>query len=232
MRRLGAGPNAEGLRTARELLKFVPSHHYLISPTGKLPHDLADDAGVVDMLLHPQDRAYSVPDIMEFVAAAGLIFFGWSDNTLYCADRFLSGEMLERVLALPAAEQWAVIDNLAALNWGTIFSSGSPKARASLLASIQMIMSYVPHVRSGIKLAGEANALILTRPSPQGEVITPMSRSEALLLEQIDGKKSISEILSHALFARSEPEQRANFARAVCERMWRSGHLLFGRYGS
>ena len=68
------------------------------------------------MLLHPQDRAYSVPEIMEFVAAAGLIFFGWSDNALYCADRFLSGEMLERVLALPAAEQWAVIDNLAVLN--------------------------------------------------------------------------------------------------------------------
>ena len=68
------------------------------------------------MLLHPQDRAYAVPEIMEFVAAAGLIFFGWNDNTLYCADRFLSGEMLERVLALPAAEQWAIVDNLTVLN--------------------------------------------------------------------------------------------------------------------
>jgi len=47
--------------------------------------------------------------------------------------------------------------------------------------------------------------------------------------EQIDGKKRVSEILSHALFAPFEPEQRTNFARAVCERMWRSGHLLFGR---
>lgn len=49
------------------------------------------------------------------------------------------------------------------------------------------------------------------------------------MLEQIDSRKTISDILSHASFARSEPEQRANFARAVCERMWRSGHLLFGR---
>jgi hypothetical protein len=121
-------------------LKFVPSHHYLISPTGKLPHDLADDAEVVDMLLHPQDRAYSVPEIMEFVAAAGLIFFGWSDNALYCADRFLSGEMLERVLALPAAEQWAAIDNLTVLNDRHDFFVRKPKARASLLVSIQMII--------------------------------------------------------------------------------------------
>ena len=174
-----------------------------------------------------------MPDIMEFVAAAGLIFFGWSDNALYCADRYLSGEMLERVLALPAAEQWAVIDNLTVLNDRHDFFVRKPQSTRFLTRfDTDDYLSYVPHVRSGIKLAGEVNALILTRPSPQGEVITPISRSEALLLEQIDGKKSISEILSHASFTRSEPEQRMNFARAVCERMWRSGNLLFGRSGS
>ena len=40
------------------------------------------------------------------------------------------------------------------------------------------------------------------------------------MLEQIDSRKSISEILSHLLFARSAPRQRAHFARVVCERMW------------
>jgi 2-polyprenyl-3-methyl-5-hydroxy-6-metoxy-1,4-benzoquinol methylase len=233
LRRLGAGQNAEGLGMARELLKFVPSHHYLISPTGKRPHDLAEDAGIVDMLLHPQDRAYSVPDIMEFVAAAGLIFFGWSDNTLYCADRFLSGEMLERVLALPAAEQWAVVDNLTVLNDRHDFFVRKPQNTRFLTRfDTDDYLLYVPHVRSGIKLAGDVNALILTRASPRGAVITPISRSEALLLEQIDGNKSISEILSHAVFTPFGPEQRNNFARAVCERMWRSGHLLFGRAGA
>ncbi|MGH6712878.1 MAG: class I SAM-dependent methyltransferase [Bradyrhizobium sp.] len=230
LRRLGAGPDAEGLRVARELLRFVPSRHYLISTTGKLPQDLADDAGIVDMLLHPQDRAYSVPEIMEFVEAAGLIFFGWSDNALYCADRFLSGEMLERVLALPAAEQWAVVDNLAALNSRHDFFVRKPEsARRLTRFDTDDFLSYVPLVRSGVKLAGEANSLILTRPSLEGEVITPISRSEALLLEQADGNKSISRILSNAMFVRSEPEQGKNFARAVFERMWRSGHLLFGR---
>ena len=218
---------------ARELLKLIPSHHYLISTTGKLPNDLADDAGIVDMLLHPQDRAYAVPDIMELIETAGLIFFGWNDNAPYCADRFLSGEMLERVLALPAAEQWAVIDNLNVLNDRHDFFVRRPQSTCFLTRfDTDDYLSYVPRVRSGVKLAGEVNALILTRPSPQGEVITPISRSEALLLEQADGNKSISEIMSHALFMRSEPEQRKKFAHAVFERMWRSGHLLFGRSGS
>jgi len=230
LRRLGAGPDAEGLGMARELLKFVPSHHYLFEPTGKLPNDLAEDAGIVDMLLHPQDRAYSVPEIMDFVAAAGLIFFGWNDNADYCADRFLSGEMLEKVLALPAAEQWAIVENLALLNSRHDFFVRKPhSARFLTRFDTNDYLSYVPHVRSGVKLAGNANALVLTRAAPHGTVVTPISKSEALLLEQIDSNKSISEILSHALFARSEPEQRTSFARAVCERMWRSGHLLFGR---
>lgn len=230
LRRLGAGQDAEGLKLARELLKFVPSYHYLISTTGKLPNDLADDAGIVDMLLHPQDRAYSVPEIMELVEAAGLIFFGWNDNALYCADRFLSGEMLERVLALPAAEQWAVVDNLAVLNSRHDFFVRKPQsARFLTRFDTDDYLSYVPHVRSGTRLAGEVNSLVVTRAAPHGEVITPISRAEALLLEQADGNKSISEILSHSLFARLEPEQRTNFARDAFERMWRSGHLLFGR---
>jgi len=127
----------------------------------------------VDMLLHPQDRAYSVPEIMELVEAAGLIFFGWSDNALYCADRFLSGEMLERVLALPAAAQWAVIDNLAVLNSRHDFFVRKPESTRFLTRfDTDDYLSYVPRIRSGAKLAGEVNSLIVTRPSPHGEVIT------------------------------------------------------------
>jgi SAM-dependent methyltransferase len=230
LRRLGAGLDAEGLGLARELLKFVPQHHYLFEATGKLPIDLAQDAGIVDMLLHPKDRAYSVPEIMELVAAAGLIFFGWNDHADYCADRYLSGDILARVLALPAVEQWAIVENLALLNSRHDFFVRKPQsARFLTRFDTDDYLSYVPHVRAGVKLAGDANAPVLTRATPLGTVVTPISRSEALMLEQIDSRKRISDILSLPLFARSAPEQRMDFARAVCERMWRSGHLLFGR---
>jgi SAM-dependent methyltransferase len=233
LRRLGAGPDADGLRMAHELLKFVPPGHYLTSPTGKLPQDLADDAGIVDMLLHPQDRAYSVPEVMQFVEAAGLIFFGWNDNAPYCADRFLHGQMLEKVLALPIPEQWAIVDNLAALNSRHDFFVRKPQsARFLIRFDTDDFSSYVPHVRSGAGLAGNASALVVTRSSPEGAVITPISRAEALLLEQADGNRSVSEILSHPVFAQLKPPQRTNFARETCERMWRAGHLLFGRAGA
>lgn len=236
LRQLGAARNAEGVRIARDLLKFIPPRHYLISATGKLPNDIGEDAvdaGIVDMLLHPQDRAYAVPEVMQFVEAAGLTFFGWSDNALYCADRFLTGEMLDRVLALPLVEQWAVVDNLAALNSRhDFFVRKPPSARFLVRFDTDEYLSYVPHVRSGVRLAGDANSLVLTRGSVEGEVITPISRSEALLLEQINGSKRIADIMSHATIEESSPEQKAASVRAVFERMWRSGHLLFGRSAS
>ncbi|MDP3689553.1 bifunctional 2-polyprenyl-6-hydroxyphenol methylase/3-demethylubiquinol 3-O-methyltransferase UbiG [Bradyrhizobium sp.] len=233
LRRLGAGPDAEGLKLARELLKFVPRNHYLIAPTGRLPQDLADDAGIVDMLLHPQDRAYSVPQIMAFVETAGLVFSGWSDNALYCADRFLSGELLERVLALPAVEQWAIIDNLTLINGRHDFFVRKPQsARFLTCFDTDDFLSYVPLIRAGTRLGGDANALMLTRPSLHGELAIPISRAEAMLLEQADGNRTVSHILSHPSFARLPPVQRTNFARDACERMWRSGHVLFGRSGT
>ena len=228
LRRLGAGPDADGLGMARELLKFVPPHHYLYEPNGKLPIDLAQDAGIVDMLLHPQDRAYSVPEIMEFVAGAGLIFFGWNDNADYCADRLLAGEMLDKVLALPNVDQWAVVENLGLMNARHDFFVRKPQsARFLVRFDTDDYLSYVPHVRAGVRLAGDANALVLTRAAPQGTIVTPISRAEALVLEQIDSRKSVSQLLTLPMFAQSEPAQRTSFARAVCERMWRSGHLLF-----
>lgn len=233
LRRLGAGQDADGLRTARELLKFVPPHHYLFEPNGKLPNDLSEDAGIVDMLLHPQDRAYSVPEVLQFVEAAGLVFFGWNDNAPYCAERFLGGEMLERVLALPTSDQWAVVDNLTLLNSRHDFIVRKPhSARFLTRFDNDDYLSYIPLIRSGTRLAGDASSLVLTRPSPLGEVAIPISRSEALLLEQADGKKNVAEILAHAPFAQFEAEARTAFARAVCERMWRSGHVLFGRSGA
>jgi len=230
LRRLGAGPDAEGLAMARELLKFVRPNHPLIATTGKLPHDLTEDAGIVDMLLHPQDRAYSVLEVMAFVEAAGLVFFGWNDNAPYCPDRFLHGEMLDRVLALPPAEQWAVTDQLAALNDRHDFFVRKPQSARHLTRfDTDDWRSYVPLIRAGTKLAGDANALLLARASPQGEVVIPISRAEALFLEQADAKKTVSEILSHPVFAQLPPERRTSFALDACQRLWRSGHVLFGR---
>ena len=49
-------------------------------------NDLHYDAGYVDTFLHPQDRAFDVPDIYELTRSAGLEFFTWCDPFEYSLD--------------------------------------------------------------------------------------------------------------------------------------------------
>ena len=45
--------------------------------------DFADTAGLADALLHPQDRAYSVPQLLDFLDRAGLAFGRWVRQAPY-----------------------------------------------------------------------------------------------------------------------------------------------------
>jgi hypothetical protein len=81
-----------GPRDARELLKFVPSHHYLISPTENYPMTSPTTRGSWTSA-SSLDRAYAVPRSWSWLPRrAGFSSVG-NDNALYCADRFLSGEI-------------------------------------------------------------------------------------------------------------------------------------------
>src|SRR6185312_10486245 len=59
-RRLGIGADPEGIA---DLLGAAP--------------DFRDAAALADALLHPQDRAYSVPELFDFLARGGLSFLRW-----------------------------------------------------------------------------------------------------------------------------------------------------------
>ena len=39
--------------------------------------DFRQEAALADALLHPHDRAYSVPQLMDYISSAGLVFSRW-----------------------------------------------------------------------------------------------------------------------------------------------------------
>ncbi|AXS40058.1 class I SAM-dependent methyltransferase [Breoghania sp. L-A4] len=96
----------------REMCQHLPRHHAVL-PFIAQSDDWKDDAGLVDILLHPQDRAYSVPEIFEFVEQIDMQFRGWLDNGAYAAINFLLPNFpgYERLIALPLKEQATFVDN-------------------------------------------------------------------------------------------------------------------------
>lgn len=45
--------------------------------------ELQNDTGFVDTFMHPQDRAYTVPQVLALIEDNGLHFQGWFENALY-----------------------------------------------------------------------------------------------------------------------------------------------------
>ena len=66
-RRLGIGTTATEIRDLAASLRALPPDHPLVPLLRNAP-DFRDEAGLADALLHPQDRAYSVPQLFDFLA--------------------------------------------------------------------------------------------------------------------------------------------------------------------
>ena len=61
---LGDAPQGEGLPIAKDILRRLPEAH--IFKRNQMVQDHTEsDAGFVDLLLHSQDRAYTVPELLQ-----------------------------------------------------------------------------------------------------------------------------------------------------------------------
>jgi SAM-dependent methyltransferase len=77
------------------------------------------DSEILDLFLHSQDRAYTVPELYEFLAGSGLHLTQWSSESRIWYQpsiAFQNLELLERIERLPRPVQEAACE----LFWGTL----------------------------------------------------------------------------------------------------------------
>ncbi len=72
----------------------------------------ASEAALADALLHPQDRAYSVPQLFDFIETAGLTFGRWLKQAPYNPHCGVMAKIPQasRLAQLPLAEQYAAVE--------------------------------------------------------------------------------------------------------------------------
>ena len=81
-RRVGIHATDEGIRDLIAALRVLPPGHPLENLLREAP-DFRQEAALADALLHPQDRAYSVPQLFDFIKAGGLTFGRWVKQAPY-----------------------------------------------------------------------------------------------------------------------------------------------------
>jgi SAM-dependent methyltransferase len=227
LRRLDIQQNPDGIKFTRDLIKTLPPDHYLHAYLKKAD-DVASDAGFVDTLLPPQDQGFSVPEVIAFVERCGLSFAGWKDNGLYFPDRYIpAGTLLWESLAkISVRDQWAVIENLTLLMNNHAFFACHPERRgAQIDFSGNDWPSFVPSIHPAVSTFADGDRWEVRR-APNSITLNEAGR---FFWAQVNGSRSIAEILSHPSLAANSESDRMSSALNFYSRMWRLGHLFYSK---
>ena len=119
-----AGPDlraGERIRLAKKLIEQLPASNPFKKEYARLAHDIVQfgDAGLFDLLLHAQDRPYTVAQLYALVENAGLRLvapdsYGGGGKTCYSPASYLKDpELLALVADRPLPERHAIAELLA-----------------------------------------------------------------------------------------------------------------------
>jgi SAM-dependent methyltransferase len=182
-RLMGLGQSEKDVLTVKQTLAALPKRH-IIQDYLSRTRDVKYDAGLVDMFLHRQDRAYTVAQCLEFAREAGTSFMHWQDNILYYPEGQLntSHDFYRKVNAMPERAIWQFME----LYNGTLgqhsFCVCHP-ARAESSYKIDFstgaFMDYVPVLRCRqVKREGAAPAgsIVVKRPQRPEFTLYPRRR--------------------------------------------------------
>jgi SAM-dependent methyltransferase len=234
---LGLRQDAAGIALVNHTLDNVlPPKHHIVAYRDR---DRGFDAALVDTYLHPRERAYTVPEVLQLVSDSGMKFQGWLDNLDYAISLWIANPhdpLRKLVEALPVAEQWRVVELIGqslARQFPLVCHPDRPEADYTLDFTGEAWLDYVPSLRPGLEiLSGQASepdagarmmATSIKRYGHRAQ-LTPL---ESALLKRIDGKRPIIEIIEDDALDESNALQRVVLARAFFQRMADWDHLLY-----
>lgn len=187
---------AKQIDLTRKLLGGLPETNWLRRNPDLVSLETGDDAGLFDLLLHSQDRAYTVPEVAEFVAGAGLTLVGFVEPGRYDAMTYVKDKTLRaRAAKLDWLASAALAENLCGNLKTHIFYVAKGTAREQALA--QPSPGAVPIL---IDTEGPALARKLGRDTTIGAQLGGLKLSfdlgegAAEILQYVDGRASLAAI--------------------------------------
>jgi SAM-dependent methyltransferase len=234
-RRVGIRATDEGIRDLITALGALPPGHPLQTLLRDAP-DFRHEAALADALLHPQDRAYSVPELFDFIHANGLTFGRWVKQAPYSLHCGVMAKLPQasRMARLPLAEQYAAVE----LFRGTMvrhsvvaYRNDSPVSQQPVSFEGDAWVGYVPIRMSDTicvqeRLPAGAAAVLINQTHTYTDLVMPIDATEKRMLDAIDGKGRVGEIAKRTVPS-SRKASALDLARAFFERLWWYDQVVF-----
>ncbi|HEY9549448.1 MAG TPA: class I SAM-dependent methyltransferase [Kiloniellaceae bacterium] len=226
---VGDRPLAERISFTRRLLANLPSTNLFSRNPGLRDHT-GSDAELVDLLLHSQDRSYTVEEIAGLLSAAGLNLISFIEPLRYEPGTYLKDPVLLRQLASLSPEGRAAVAEKLAGNMKTHVLYVSRRPATDTLA-----WPYGPEaipclrVLDGVKLAKAVQRDLVLKGEFDGLALKfPLPRLAPALLPWIDGRTSLGEI--QATLQDLDPRQEWDHFKAQFDQLYQVlgglNHLL------
>jgi SAM-dependent methyltransferase len=234
-RRVGIRATDDGIRDLITALGALPPGHPLQTLLREAP-DFRHEAALADALLHPQDRAYSVPELFGFLDANGLTFGRWVRQAPYSLHCGVMAKIPQasRMAQLPLAEQYAAVE----LFRGTMVRHSVIAYRDDIPAAPQALdflgdawPGYVPIRMADTiciqeRLPAGAAAVLINQTHTCTDLVMPIDAPEKRIFDAIDGKRSIGEIATRTVPS-AQKESPLDRARAFFQRLWWYDQAVF-----
>jgi len=227
-RRLGVQTTPQEISDLSQVLRMMPQHHPLVSMMRGAREGL-DAKALIDALLNPRDRTYSVPQLFEFVEANDLKFARWywqAPYSPYCGA-IADTPHGPRIAALSERDQFTQMELWRGLisNHDFIVRGHDAKDAAKVSFDAEDYLRYVP-VRRAWTICVQNNippgaaGVLLNQTHMFDDLFLPVNELEKQMWEAIDGQRSISEIVEAVKY--SSPHARDFF-----EKLWWYDQAVF-----
>ena len=229
-RLLGVRANDEELRALGATIGALSPDHPIAAAASRAKDFRQADA-LADALLHPVDRAYTVPQLHGWLERCGLSFARWYEQAPYLPQCGAIASMphAPRLASLPPPLRHAAVELLR----GTMTKHDFVAYRDDRAGESQPIafegqdwLSYVPLrlpwalvVRE--RLPPGAAAVLINRAHAFPDLALPINAAQARVLSAIDGKRTAGEIL-RGTTASATLDQGREFV----ERLWRYDQIV------
>jgi SAM-dependent methyltransferase len=231
-RLLGIGASDDELRDLAGAIGGLSADHP-IAAVLRRAKDFQEPAAMADALLHPVDRAYTVPEVYAWLERCGLTFGRWLEQAAYLPQcgALAKSPHAARIASLPARVQHALIE----LFRGTMVMHhfiAYPDDRTGEAQPITFAgegwRRYVPIrlpwtvcVRERVP-AGSV-AVLINRAHTFTDLVCSVDAFEDTLLGAVDGERTLAEILTQV--AKHERDERR--ALEFFERLWQYDQVVF-----
>jgi SAM-dependent methyltransferase len=230
-RLLGIGVDDEDLRELGETVQKLPVDHP-IAGIVKRAKDFTRPDALADALLNPQDRAYSVPELYDWLERCGLTFGRWYEQAAYLPQCGATDEAphASRLAALPSRAQHAALELLrGTMDRHSFVAYRDDREREAQPVTFEgnawrgFVPIRLPWTLTVKDRAPRGVSAVLINPSHiYPDLAFFIDATQERILTATDGERSIAEILHGAGGAIGDEQARQFF-----KRLWEHDLIVF-----